>query len=106
MAGIRFQNITATARSEVRNVFVLSNSGFVGSNPTWVVNVCPRSVFPVLPCVDDGLARADHPSKDFCRLSVRFKISELILNENRDSNPSRKQKKITVEKCFLMRSQK
>jgi hypothetical protein len=42
---------------------------------------------------------ADHPSKDSRRLSVRFRISELVLNENREFNPSRRKKKKKKKYC-------
>jgi hypothetical protein len=52
-------------------VFNRINTGIVGSNPTWGMNVC--SVF-MLSCVQVGaLRRADPPSKESYRLCKRLK---------------------------------
>jgi hypothetical protein len=47
--------ITVAARSKAWTVFVFSNSGLVGSNPTQDMNVCVR-LFCVVLCGGSGLA--------------------------------------------------
>jgi hypothetical protein len=47
-------------------VFVRSNAGIVGSNPTQAMDVC-LCLFRV--CIGSGLATADPPSKKSYRLS-------------------------------------
>jgi hypothetical protein len=56
--------ITVAARSKTWKVFARSNTGIVGSNPTWGIVVCFESVF-VLLCVQvAALRRADPPPKE------------------------------------------
>jgi hypothetical protein len=51
------------ARSKARTVFGRSNTGIVGSNPAWGMDVCPP--FSVLCSVQvQALRRADPPSKE------------------------------------------
>jgi hypothetical protein len=65
-----------TERSEAWTFFARSDAGIVGSNPTEGMDVCLR-LFCI--CVQVAvLRRADHWSKEFCRLS---KIKKLKWNE-------------------------
>jgi hypothetical protein len=54
--------ITVAARPETWNVFVRSNTGIVGSNPTWGMDDCIRlfCVCAVL-CTESGLAMGWSP---------------------------------------------
>jgi hypothetical protein len=54
---------TLAARLEAWTVFVCSNTGVVGSNPTRGVDVCVYSVF-VLPCVGSGLEVGWFPTQE------------------------------------------
>jgi hypothetical protein len=56
--------IPVVARSKARTVFARSNTGIVGSNHTWVMDVCVRlfCVCAVLRA-GSGLARSNPPSK-------------------------------------------
>jgi hypothetical protein len=70
--------ITVAARFKERTVFARSNDGNVGSNPTQGIDVYVRfhSVF-LLPCVQVAtLRRADHLSKESCRMCKK-KIKKL-----------------------------
>jgi hypothetical protein len=67
---------------KISNVFNHSTTGIMGSNPTRGMDVCVYSVF-VLPCVGSGLRRANHLSKEFYCLYIRFITSGLIPNGDR-----------------------
>jgi hypothetical protein len=57
------------ARSNAWTVFARSNTGILGSNPTWGMDVCVR-----LFCVQVvALRRADPPSKGSYRLCKKIK---------------------------------
>jgi hypothetical protein len=70
--------ITVTARPNARNVFVRSDTGIVGSNPTRGMDVCVYSV-TVLSCAGSGLATGRSPVQGVL-LIVRFTVSESTLN--------------------------
>jgi hypothetical protein len=65
--------ITVAARSKARTIFVLSNTGIVGSNPNWGMDVCVHlfCVCVVL-CAGSGLATGWSPVQGIlptvCRL--------------------------------------
>jgi hypothetical protein len=60
--------ITVVAQSKAWTIMVRSNTGIVGSNPTWGMDVCVYSVF-VLSCVEVAvLWRSDPPPKESYRL--------------------------------------
>jgi hypothetical protein len=88
-----------TARSKAQNVFGSSNIGIVGSNPVWSIDVCLRSFcvcISVVLCVGSCLATGWSPSKESYKLSMRFIISELILNGRKPVSdpPGGKKKKM------------
>jgi hypothetical protein len=59
------------ARSEAWTVFVRSNNGVVGSNPTEDMDVYARLLCVcVALCVGSGAATADPPSKESYRLCI------------------------------------
>jgi hypothetical protein len=72
-------------QSKARNVFALSNTGIVHSNPTLVMDVCSRLFFVhvVLHTVGSVLAMGSD-----CQRSPtgRFIISEYVLNGNRSES--------------------
>jgi hypothetical protein len=60
--------ITVASRSKVWTVFARSNTGIVGLNPTWGMDVC-GCLFCLLFCVYlAALRRADPPSKESYRV--------------------------------------
>jgi hypothetical protein len=68
--------VTEVARSEAWTVFARSNAGIVGSNPTQGMDICIMCVYSVfvLSCVQvEALRRADPPSKESYRLSIRLR---------------------------------
>jgi hypothetical protein len=71
--------ITVAARSKAWTVFVRSNAGIVGSNPTQGMDVCAwvYSVF-VLSCVQiAALRRADHSFKEpYCLCKEDYETEE------------------------------
>jgi hypothetical protein len=72
------------------NVFVHSNTGIVGSNPTGGMDVCLRSVF-VLSCVGSGLESGWSPVQGV--LPTVYMIHNFRINSEweqaREPNPSR-----------------
>jgi hypothetical protein len=72
------------SRSKTWTVFARSNTGIVGSNPIWGMNVS-LGLF---------CDRADPPSKESYQLSIRFTTSELLfLNGNWPESLSRQHKR-------------
>jgi hypothetical protein len=70
-------NITGTPNGNVWNVII--NNSKLDPTRDMDVYVCVCSVF-VLSYVGSGLASGCSPSKESCWLSVRFTVSELIVN--------------------------
>jgi hypothetical protein len=63
--------ITVAGAPKSWTVFVRLNTGIVGSNPTWGVNVCVRFSLFALFCVQvAALRRADPPSKESYRMYI------------------------------------
>jgi hypothetical protein len=68
---IKFMPVTTAERSKACTVFARSQAGIVGSNRTqgiedWCLCVCAF----LCACVPvDALRRADHPAKEFYRMS-------------------------------------
>jgi hypothetical protein len=56
------------ARSKARTVFGRSNTGIVGSNLTWGMDVCPRFSMLCCPVLVEALHQADLPSKESYQL--------------------------------------
>jgi hypothetical protein len=70
----RIKPITVVARSKAWTVFARSNTGIVGSNPTWRMDVCVRLLVFVLSCVQvAALRQADPPFKKSYRLCKRLR---------------------------------
>jgi hypothetical protein len=63
--------ITVAARSKTWTVFARSNTGIVGSNPTWDINICVYSVFVLSYVQVAALRWDDPPSKESYRLCKR-----------------------------------
>jgi hypothetical protein len=61
------------ARSKAWTVFARLNTGIMGSNPTWGIDVCVRLFYVcAVLCVQvAALRRADQPSKETYRLCKR-----------------------------------
>jgi hypothetical protein len=69
----RWLPIAAAARSKAWTVFTLSNTGIVGSNPTWGIDICVCLFYVcTVMCVQvAALRRTDPPSKESNRLCKR-----------------------------------
>jgi hypothetical protein len=66
--------ITVAVWSKAWNVFGRSNTGYVGSNLTWSMDVCvPLFCVCALLCAGSDLRRADPPSKESYRLCIKIK---------------------------------
>jgi hypothetical protein len=63
--------ITVAAQSKAWNVLARSNTGTVGSNPTWGMDVCVYFVFFF--CVGSDLAAGWSPSIESYRLCMRLR---------------------------------
>jgi hypothetical protein len=75
--------ITVAARYKAWTVFARWNTGIVGSNPTWGMDVCVPLWF-VLPCVQVAvLWQTDSPSKESYRLSKNIKKLEKLRGANK-----------------------
>jgi hypothetical protein len=86
---------TVAARSKAWHVFVPSNTGIVGSNPTRGMYVCVCSVF-VLSYVGSGLLMDWSPAQGTLQSLYEIQISQLVNTEwaqAKEPNPSRQKKK-------------
>jgi hypothetical protein len=84
-----FVPITVATRTKAWTGFARSNTGIVGSNPTWGMDVCVcvYSVF-VLSCVDVAALRwADPPSKESYRLYKDQEIEKAAKIQERAVEP-------------------
>jgi hypothetical protein len=64
-------------RSKEWNVIFRANTGIVGSNPTWGMDVCPRFFCVCVVCRQQPCDTPDHPSKNSNLLSKIY-TSRLI----------------------------
>jgi hypothetical protein len=76
-------SVTVVLRLKVKNIFVLYNTGIMGSNSTRDMEVCANFAMFMLMCAGNELATADYRSKESYRLPVRFIVSELFRKGNR-----------------------
>jgi hypothetical protein len=76
-------SIGSGLKSRIRRLAILtdvtylgrSNTGIVGSNPTWGMDVCPYLSALYCPVYVQALRRADSPSKESYQLSKKVKKS-------------------------------
>jgi hypothetical protein len=67
---------TVAAQSKEWTVFARSNTGIVGSNPTWGMDVCVRLFYVcVVLCVGSGLATGSSPAQGI--LPTMYKSNKL-----------------------------
>jgi hypothetical protein len=87
-----FPPIAVVAPSKAWNDFTRSNTGIVGSNPTWGMDVCVYSVFALF-SIGSGFARGWSPIQGVLPCVHEIKISELNNCEwpqAKEPNPSTK----------------
>jgi hypothetical protein len=65
--------ITVAEPSKARTVIAYSNTGIVGSDPTWDIDVCVRLFCVYDLCADSGLLTGWSPSKESHRLCKRLR---------------------------------
>jgi hypothetical protein len=89
--------ITVTERSKERSVFARLNTEIMGWNLIRGMDICVSSVF-----VLSGVGRADPPSKESYKLSIRFIISKFILNGNGPESLMHQGRRIRQLYCVLL----